>query len=81
MSLSLWCLILVQVISWTILIRNNKVYAFRRSLIQGISTIVRAEIRYAYIIEYERVSYEDMVWQFWRPLRSFYSKELLKLLD
>lgn len=59
-------------------IRNEMVYRFRRNLINEIFDIIRPEIRDPLIQEFRSVSYNDMVLHFWKPLPTFYSKELLQ---
>jgi hypothetical protein len=63
-------------------IRNELVYRYRIRLINEISERNHSDISnfdYGYQWrwrEYETVSYEDMLFKFWKSFDSFYSKEL-----
>lgn len=59
------------------LIRNEMVYKFRRHLINEMYDIVRPETREPLVQEFRSVEYKTMVWHFWKPLKSFYSKEFI----
>jgi hypothetical protein len=71
------CSVIVLVGSITIMIRNDYVLAFRHKLIKQISAAAKADIEagrdweWRYEI-YETVSYDQMVYKFWKPLESFY---------
>jgi hypothetical protein len=70
-----------QMIIW----RNERVYLYRRRLIDRIYKLSQADIAsgkdhdYWRWDVYETVSYDAMLYQFWRPLDSFYrDKTFLK---
>ncbi len=67
--------------SLIILVRNEAVFRFRQKLIKNLDQVARDDIALTCLVEMGRVRYVDMVWQWWKPLRSFYSKDLIKLLD
>lgn len=72
----------IQVFNIIFLIRNQKVYEFRKRLLAGIDKIVRHDVALKHLDEMMRVKYSDMLWEWWKPCKSFYSKEILKdLLD
>lgn len=68
-------LIALAAILW---VRNNRVYEFRVGLIDRIAAASRADIQrgdYDWERRYDTfdaVSYDEMFWQFWKPLRAFY---------
>lgn len=69
------------------LIRNNQVYIYRTKILQDITFKTQEDVnnntynkedplwRYK---EYDKVSYDDMCRKFWKPLDSFYPKEITK---
>lgn len=63
------------------MIRNHMVYEFRRKLLGKIAEIAREDLALKYLAEMIIVKYDDMLWLFWKPLKSFYSEEILKLLE
>jgi len=62
-------------------IRNELLGAFRLRLLDEIHQIARDEVALKLLKEEVSVSYEAMLFQFWRPFKSFYSEELMKLLE
>lgn len=74
--LEIWC-VLGLGLALIIAIRNGVVYRYRNRLIQQVSEAAKADIgrghywfwRYD---AYNEVSYDEMVWQFWRKCDSFY---------
>ena len=84
----IWQILLAIVLSVLLfntifLIRNNQVYLYRMGLIDRIHTANLRDIdsdvyqdawRWR---QYEAVSYESMLWKFWKPLSSFYDEEAL----
>lgn len=77
-------LILLAVIA-VLMIRNGMVYKYRGKLIEAMYSKNRTEIsmqKYDKLDErhaaYDVVSYDEMVWKFWRPLHSFYDHEFLR---
>lgn len=74
-------IIVLNIWGMIMLIRNEVVYHFRRRLIAAVCDIVRADVAIPFLDELKRVRYNDMVFEFWKPCRSFFSKEILKLLD
>jgi hypothetical protein len=58
--------------------RNERVYRYRRQLIDQIHTLNAADVQagkdydgWRYRV-FESVGYAEMMWQVWRPLDSFY---------
>jgi len=51
-------------------IRNDRVWDFRTKLLDVI--FEANEDRAQLLREYNSANYNDMVWQFWRPLQSFW---------
>lgn len=64
-----------------IFIRNDIVFRFRMKLLNSVDNIVRPEVVIKLLYQIHQVSYQEMVWKFWRPLKSFYPEEILQLLD
>lgn len=60
------------------LVQNERVHAFRRGYIDRVYAAGRADMARGIADpswrweEFDRVPYARMVWQFWRPLASFY---------
>ncbi len=55
--------------------RNDSVYDFRMALIDEIHHFNQADINASWkwrYTELDSVSRDEMVWKFWRPLKSFY---------
>ncbi len=73
--------ITLQIFVWIIIIRNNAVFHFRQKLLKATNQIARHDIAIKFLDELMKVSYNDMVWQWWKPCKSFYSKDILKLLE
>lgn len=83
-----YLLIIFGVLSllWIIMLyRNDRVFAYRIKLVEQISSANQADIarRRAYdgwrYTKFNEVSYEAMLYQFWKPLDSFYpDKSFLK---
>ncbi len=81
MSDLIWyAIVLLETYAVVILVRNQIVFNFRRKLLRATNEIERDDVAMKLLNEMMDVSYHDMVWQFWRPVKSFYSKETLKLL-
>jgi hypothetical protein len=70
--------------------RNERVYNYRKRVIENIGEIYQDEIAAGRLTtnwrwkEFEKVTYRDMVKRFWKPLDSFYEntkleKEIWKL--
>ena len=60
-----------------ILVRNNKVFNYRFKILSQIDELAKADIRQCKewkwrYDNFSQVSYGRMMWQFWRPLKSFY---------
>lgn len=81
MAVTIVVLILFAVVAlslWLGIVRNQQVYNYRRSLIGQISAAAKYQITlgdYDWAWRYEvldAIPYDQMVFQFWRPLRSFY---------
>ena len=59
------------------LVRNEMVYCYRRTMLQDVSRAARADIaegrewQWRYDV-YDGVSYDTLVWKFWRRFDSFY---------
>ena len=70
-----WCF------NFIMFLRHQEVFNFRQRLLRGVDEIARPEVALKYLNEMVAVDYHKMVWQFWKPCRSFYSEEVLKLLD
>lgn len=73
----------VLLVFWTFfglyfMYRNTQVYKVRKEILQKILDISLREIErkiYSYnwrIKEFEKVSYDEMLWKFWKPLNKFY---------
>lgn len=65
--------------------RHATVYKFRARLLKSVGEVNLREIESGefkqWIVRYEvldSISYRAMVWQFWRPLRSFYTGTILE---
>jgi hypothetical protein len=54
-----------------IIIRNNRVYRFRMGMLDAIQ--IDDPDFYRKLDRFNSVSYNQMVFQFWRPLGSFYN--------
>ncbi len=63
------------------LFRNQQVYKFRRRLLDALDDIHRHDIIMRCLDEMREVDYHEMVYKFWRSPKSFYTPELIKLLD
>ncbi len=74
-------LLVVQAICILLFIRNRMVYLYQMKLISSAKELVRLDIALKMLREMQKVDYTDMVFIFWKPVRSFYSQELLNLLD
>lgn len=74
-------ILIFQVLNIIFLVRHQTVFEFRRRLLKEIDTISRYDVAIKLLNEMMAVKYSDMVLQWWKPLKSFYSKEILKLLD
>jgi hypothetical protein len=75
--LGLWCIIALLMVWW--FRRNERVYHFRMDLIDRIhqaNQTVRGEWEWRYE-EFNRVSYDRMFWEFWKPVRAeaFYPRD------
>ncbi len=77
------CLLALGVIYCSLmLIRNDKVYNFRKNLLDIIGRCSKDDIKngrdyYWRYKKYEEVTYKDMVYKFWKPLKveSFYKDD------
>ena len=60
------------------LFRNQRVFSYRHRLISRISDVIDAnptsDWRWRYD-EFEEVPYDQMMKQFWKPIRSFYPRD------
>ncbi len=81
MQILFWIFLTLFGFAIMILLRNERVYTFRRRLSLEVNTIARREVALKFLVELLTVPYQDMVFKFWKPLRSFYSEDILKLLD
>ncbi len=72
--------ILCQILCIYLLVRNQIVFNYRRKLLNATRDIVRPEVALKYLAEFDKAPYAEMVWQFWRPLDSFFSKEFTELI-
>ena len=69
-----------------VLCRNEKVFRYRKALLDSIEQRNRAEIdkgiydrwRRRYDL-FDQVEYETMLYRFWRPIDSFYDVDLFEL--
>ncbi len=72
------CFAVAALCLWLGIFRNQQIYNYRMSLIDQISAAARLQITlgdYDWRWRYEAfdaIAYDQMVFQFWRPLRSFY---------
>ena len=66
-------------LSIVLYIRNNQIYLYRMGLIGRIYTANLRDPQSAVWRwrQYEAVSYEPMIWKFWKPLSSFYDEEAI----
>ncbi len=77
MSILLWASIPGMVVAITGLIRNQLVYNYRVRLLDQIHDEARKDIQAGRDWEwrhqiFEQVTYNQMVFKFWKPLSSFY---------
>jgi len=61
--------------------RNQKVYNYRTKLLNSVSSKIREDLgsnnglwRYD---EFEKITYDEMVWKFWIPVDKFYDLDKL----
>lgn len=59
------------------LIRNELVFKFRGKILDNAPMDDHGAFT-DYVREFERVSYHEMVFKFWKPLRSFYNPNIIK---
>lgn len=68
--------LIIIVASLVMLFRNNAVASFRRDLLQQIRPgDPKFYEKMGYLLS---VSYDEMVYKFWKPLKSFYDMEKFK---
>jgi hypothetical protein len=81
MGIQVVTVLCLLIILWAIisLIRNNMVYHFRARLLYSLYNQVVREKDYDQwkrnIKKFESVSYHEMVYKFWKPIKSFYKME------
>lgn len=74
------CLVLIAA-TLGMIRRNNRVLRYRRDVLNRISDAAYIDIEHGnpwvwrYTL-YDSVSYDEMLYKFWRPLDSFYPNEL-----
>lgn len=60
-----------------LMVRNNQVFNYRQEILEEVSAAASLDIKdgrdwtWRYL-KYTSVHYDDMLYQFWRPLDSFY---------
>lgn len=74
----LWELIFIGVVL-TLMYRNSRVFKFRMAKLKEISSAADEDIRLGHEYrwrydEYSSVTYGEQVFQFWKPLDSFWEK-------
>ncbi len=72
-------LILVCILNTVLLFRNFAVYKYRIDRLNKMMEIIDSgdlEKSQKLLSEFERVSYDKMVWLFWKPLKSFFKLEI-----
>lgn len=76
--LGLAIMVVVLLLAGILLVRNECVYKYRNSLLSEVSAATREDIQrrdYTWQRRYDAfdaVSYDRMVWQFWKRWRAFY---------
>ncbi len=79
MSILLILLVLCHLLLFASLLflwRNERVGAYRLNILDRLPMQEKKFQRA--MKEYKRISYHEMLWKFWRPLRSFYDESLFK---
>ncbi len=67
--------LLMSLFCMTMLIRNNLVHSRRRKFLDFIFSQPENE-QTGYLLEYDEVSYKEMMWKFWVPISSYYKEYL-----
>lgn len=78
------CVILFGLASYICLIRNHQVYNYRKHLLDHMLAVLQSRTAEAIqqvdemLAVLNTVSYNQMVWKFWKPVHSFYKGTILE---
>lgn len=68
----------MMALCFVMLIRNNMVYRYRTEMVRRISAASKQNLLDEWMWRYDEfdaVPYGDMVFKFWKPLKSFYPRD------